>query len=94
MARYIALLKFTGQGAKEIKKSTSRAQAFTKSAGKSGVKVEGQYWTTGRYDGVLILNAREEKDVLNVLTSLASLGNVRTETLQAFDAAEFGSITG
>ena len=94
MARYIALLKFTEQGAKNIKKSTSRAHQFDKLAARSDVKVEGQYWTMGRYDGVLILNASSEQKILNLLAGLASLGNVRTETIQAFDDAEFDAIVG
>lgn len=59
MARYISLLRFTEQGAKNIKKSTNRAHDFDKLAAKAGVKVEGQYWTMGKCDGVLILTARQ-----------------------------------
>jgi uncharacterized protein with GYD domain len=94
MARYIALLRFTDQGAKNIKKSTARAHAFDKLAAKSGVKVEGQYWTMGRYDGVLVLRANDETSVLHMLTSLAALGNVHTETMQAFVDTEFDEIAG
>lgn len=89
MARYIALLKFTEQGARNIKKSTSRAHAFDKLAAKAGVTVDGQYWTLGRYDGVLIVSADNQQKVLHMLTELASGGNVRTETLQAFVDKEF-----
>lgn len=94
MARYVALLKFTEQGAKNIKKSTARAHNFDKLAAQSGVKVEGQYWTLGRYDGVLILNAPNEQAILHLLAELVSLGNVRTETMQAFIDSELDSIVG
>ncbi len=47
----------------------------------------------GFCDGVLILNGDERK-ILRSLTQLAALGNVRTETLQAFDTKEFKAITG
>ena len=94
MARYIALLTFTEQGAKNIKKSTDRAHAFDKLAEKAGVKVEGQYWTMGQYDGVLILRASDETKVLHLLTSLAALDNVRTQTMQAFVDKEFDEIVG
>ena len=94
MARYIALLKFTEQGAKNITKSTARAHAFDKLAARAGVKVEGQYWTMGRFDGVLILGASDETKVLHMLTSLAALGNVRTQTMQAFVDTEFDEIVG
>ena len=94
MARYITLLKFTEQGAKNIKKSTARAQAFDKLAAKSGVKVEGQYWTMGQFDGVLILSASDETKILHMLTSVAAFGNVRTQTMQAFVDSEFDAIVG
>ena len=92
MARYISLLRFTDQGVAKLNKSTSRAHAFDKLAAKSGVKIEGQYWTLGKYDGVLILSADSEKKVLHLLSALASLGNVRTSTMQAFIDAEFDAI--
>ena len=94
MARYISLLRFTEQGAKNIKKSTNRAHDFDKLAAKAGVKVEGQYWTMGKYDGVLILTADSEEKVLHMLTLLAALGNVRTNTMQAFVDKEFDAILG
>ncbi len=94
MARYITLLKFTELGAKNIKKSTSRAHAFDKAAEKAGVKIEGQYWTMGPYDGVLIISADDESKALHCLTELASGGAVRTETMQAFIDKEFDGILG
>jgi uncharacterized protein with GYD domain len=93
MPRYISLLEFTEQGVKAIKKSTTRAHDFNAIAGKAGVKVEGEYWTVGRFDGVLILNGPEQS-VLRALAELASLGNVRTQTLQAFTDQEFEAIVG
>jgi uncharacterized protein with GYD domain len=93
MARYLTLLKFTEQGARNIKKSTERALAFRDAAKKAGVTVETQLWTVGVYDGALVLSG-EEKNVLRIVAELASLGNVRTETLQAFDADQFKGITG
>ena len=86
--------KFTEQGARKIKKSTARAHAFDKLAARAGVKVEGQYWTMGRFDGVLILSASDETKVLHLLTALAALGNVRTQTMQAFVDTEFTRIAG
>jgi uncharacterized protein with GYD domain len=92
MPTYLTLIRFTEQGAKHIKQSTARARAFADSAAKLGVKVEAQYWTTGSYDGALVLSADSERKVQHTLTELAAAGNVRTETLQAFDATEFAAI--
>lgn len=94
MTRYISLIRFTEKGAKDIKKSTVRALAFDKAAETAGVKIEGQYWTMGACDGVLVLSADDASKALHCLTELAASGNVRTETMQAFNAQEFDAIVG
>jgi uncharacterized protein with GYD domain len=88
------LIRFTEQGAKALKKSTSRATAFNEAAARAGVKVEAQYWTVGAYDGLLVLSSDKTENVIRCLATLAESGNVRTETLQAFDAREFDAILG
>jgi uncharacterized protein with GYD domain len=91
MARYISLLRFTEQGARNVKDSASRALAFKRDAEKLGVTVENQLWTAGRHDGVLVLSG-DEKMVFRCLAQLAALGNVRTETLRAFDGEEMKAL--
>lgn len=92
MITYISLFTFTDQGARNIKHSPARAKAFCESVAAEGIKVIGQYWTTGDYDGVLIVQAESETKVLRCLASLAALGNVRTHSLRAFNAEEFAAI--
>ena len=93
MARYVSLIRFTDQGARALKKSAARASGFRKAAEKAGISVEAQLWTAGSCDGVLILNGDEAK-ILRCLAQLGALGNVRTETLPAFDPREFKAIVG
>lgn len=93
MARYVSLIRFTDQGAHDLKKSAARALTFDKAAEKAGVKVENQLWTLGSCDGILILSG-DEKKVLRCLAQLRALGNVRTETLQAFDVKELKGLLG
>ena len=92
MPRYISLIRFTDKGSSGIKQATSRARAFAKSANRAGVTIEGQYWTLGQYDGVLIMNADSEEKVLHYLTLLSAAGYARTETLRAFVDDEFDGI--
>jgi len=94
MPTYVCLLRFTDQGARAIKKSTARAGAFAKAAARKGVNVESQLWTTGAYDGVLVLSADDEIPILHWLAELTAAGNVRTESMRAFDASQFGKISG
>ena len=93
MARYVTLIRFTEQGARSIGKSADRALAFRKAAEKAGVTVENQLWTVGSCDGVVVMSG-DETGILGFVARLAGQGNVRTETLQAFDAREFKAITG
>lgn len=93
MARYVSLIRFTDQGARALKKSAARALGFRKAAEKAGITVEAQFWTAGSCDGVIILSG-DEKKILRCLAQLAALGNVRTETLRAFNAEEFKAIVG
>ena len=92
MARYVSLIRFTPQGVRSLKQSPARAAAFCKAAEKAGIKVEAQLWTAGSYDGILVLNAAEEKKALRAIAKLVAAGNVSTQTLQAFDAKEFAAI--
>lgn len=92
MPKFISLIRFTEQGAKAIKKSTSRAHAFDKAAEKTGVHIVGQYWTLGQVDGVLIIEADNERKALHCLAELAAGGNVRTETMPAFIDKEFDAL--
>jgi uncharacterized protein with GYD domain len=92
MFRYITLLHFTPQGLKNIKRSAARAATFRAAAAKAGINVEEQYWTAGSCDGVLIFSAQDEAKAMRCLAALAAAGNVRTETLRAFNAKEFGAV--
>ena len=94
MPRYISLLRFTDQGARAIKNSPHRALDFRQAAARAGVQVEAQYWTFGSHDGLLILNADTAEAALRCLTELAAAGNVRAETMRAFDADEFAQVAG
>ena len=54
--------------------------------------MKAQYWTAGAYDGALVLEAPDEQTAASLFTKLGSLGNVRTQSLRAFDRAEMESI--
>jgi uncharacterized protein with GYD domain len=92
MATYIVLAHFTDQGVRGVKDSPKRADAFKALAKKAGVIVKEFYWTLGRYDLVLILEAPDVETVTAIGLSVGKLGNVRTETLRAFDKAGMETI--
>jgi uncharacterized protein with GYD domain len=92
MATYIVLSHFTDQGIRGVKDSPKRAAAFKAAATKAGVDVKAFYWTLGSYDMVSILEAPNVETVTALGLSVGKLGNVRTETLTAFDKAGMDAI--
>lgn len=88
MPTYVSLLNFTDQGIRNVKDTTKRAKAFAALAKKTGIKVKAEYWTMGRYDLIIIMEAPGDEAMTRLQLTLGSLGNVRTETLRAFSAAE------
>jgi uncharacterized protein with GYD domain len=92
MPYYVCLVSFTQQGLKNLGATTKRAKAFEDTAEKLGVKILSTYWTVGRYDLVHILDAPDDDMAASMAFSLSGLGNVRTETLRAFDRKQMETI--
>jgi len=93
MVAYVVLGNFTDQGVRNAKDSPKRAEAF-KDLKTFGITVREIVWTQGRYDIVTIVDAPDESSFMSLALSLAKLGNVRTESLRAFSAAEMTKIAG
>ncbi|WP_027545190.1 GYD domain-containing protein [Bradyrhizobium sp. WSM2254] len=94
MVTYVVLANFTDQGVRNVKDSPKRADAFKEMAKTFGVSVKEIVWTQGRYDVVTVLEAPDEAAAMSLSLSLSALGNVRTETLRAFSAADMTKIVG
>ncbi|WP_407116382.1 GYD domain-containing protein [Bradyrhizobium sp. LMG 9283] len=94
MVTYVVLGNFTDQGVRSVKDSPKRADAFREMAKTFGVTVKEIVWTQGRYDVVTVLEAPDEAAAMSLSLSLSALGNVRTETLRAFSAADMTKIVG
>ena len=94
MATFITTTHFTDQGIKAIRDTCKRAEEFKATAKKMGAKVTGLYWTLGAFDSVVVFEAPDEATATAVMLQIAALGNVRTQTARAFDAAEMQKILG
>jgi len=92
MASYLTLVTFTAQGLQNLHESPNRAAAFKAAAKKAGVKVTQVFWTLGEYDGAIVFDAKNDAAATGLMLALSSLGNVRTKTMRAFNAAEFSEI--
>jgi uncharacterized protein with GYD domain len=92
LASYIMLWNWTDQGIRNAKDSPQRYESFKKDLEKAGGKLVAGYYTMGKYDGVIILEAPNDEVVMRITLSTASLGNIRTKTLKALPHAEGAKI--
>src|SRR5581483_12133959 len=58
---FIAVIKFTEQGLKNIRDTHKRADNFKAAARKRGAKVTDVYWALGAFDGVVIFDAPDDE---------------------------------
>lgn len=94
MATYVVLANFTEQGIKNVTDTPKRSEAVKAMAQKLGVTLKDIYWTLGSYDIVAIFDAPDDAAMTALGLSIGKLGNVRTQTLRAFSAADMNGILG
>jgi uncharacterized protein with GYD domain len=92
MPTYVTLLTWTDQGARAAKDTVERAGNFRGDLERRGCKLLSFYWTQGQYDMVAIVEAPDDQTAMAAMLAVGGLGNVRTETLHAFDEREMASI--
>jgi uncharacterized protein with GYD domain len=94
MATYIVLANYTEQGIRNVGDTLKRTDAVKAMAKKAGVTMKETYWTLGAHDVVAIFDAPDDETMTALGLSLGKLGNVRTQTLRAFSAADMKGILG
>ena len=78
---FISLNKFRGKATQENLERSNKVLASD-----PNVKVLSFYWTLGRYDSVLIIEAPDEKTVMKMLTKVGDFA--ATETMVAVPREE------
>ena len=92
MITFISLCTFTDQGIRTIKESTKRADMVMEAASKFGSKMTQLYWTQGQFDLISIIESPDEASAAAFGLAIASSGNVRMQTLRAFNRNEMNNI--
>ena len=69
-----------------------RKRILKHAAAKLGVKFTDLFWTLGNYDLVIVAEAPDDETMTALMLKLASLGNVKSQTLRAFRAKEMEAI--
>jgi uncharacterized protein with GYD domain len=85
MAEYVMLLKFTSKGIEHFKDAPNRFNAAKKTFESYGGKIKSFHVVLGRYDGVCIVEAPDDETIAKISLQIASLGNVKIETLRGFN---------
>ena len=92
MATFVALGNFTDQGIRNVKDTVKRADAVREAAQKAGIKMKDIMWTLGSVDMVVVFEAPDDASMTAFALAIGSAGNVRTQTLRAFDRAEMSAV--
>ena len=92
MTTYVSLINWTEQGIRNFRDSTQRAEDFIKLVEGSGGTVRELLWTVGEYDIVCVADFPDEETGVATLLQLGAAGNVRTNSLRAFNADEMRGI--
>ena len=92
MTKYVCLVTFTDTGIRNLRKTTARAQAFQDRMQAQGVTILQTLWTVGSVDLVHIFEAEDDQAAATFAFTLSALGNVRTNTMRAYDAEQMEDV--
>ncbi|MBI2154112.1 MAG: GYD domain-containing protein [Candidatus Rokubacteria bacterium] len=92
MPSYVILVNWTDQGIRNVKDSPKRADAFEAAVKAAGGTLKEFYLVLGEYDLVVVTEAPNDETAAKLALATASLGNVRTVTMRAFNREEFRKI--
>jgi len=92
MPTYITLMKFTEQGAKDMKGAPRRIDSAIKSWELMGGKVLAAYFVMGEYDYVAITESPNDEVAVSSNLAVCTHEHVKTTTLRAFSMGEFAKL--
>jgi uncharacterized protein with GYD domain len=92
MRTYISLLTFTQQGAENVMQQGARIDDMKKAYRAAGGELIAYYPTMGHYDGVAIYRMPDDAAAAQLILGTMAKGNVRSETMRAFEEEEYRKI--
>ncbi len=92
MPIYVTLVKWTEQGAKDVRNTIKRFLEFRGDGERHGGKVHSAFWTQGQYDLVTIVEYPDDQTAMAGMLGVCDHGALRTETLRAFSESEIEAI--
>ena len=94
MPTYVTLYKWTEQGIHGVRDTVDRADQVAAAGEALGGRIIGVWWTQGAYDLVVVSDWPDEEAAMAQALRVAMAGNVRSETLRAFDKEDMRRILG
>ena len=94
MPVYVSLLRFTQQGVEAVKEQGSRMDRIKEAYRAAGGELIAYYATMGRYDGIAVYRMRDDAAAATFCLATMARGNVRSETMRAFEESEYREILG
>jgi len=88
MPTYIGLLKWTDQGARNVKEALARNEQGRAAIERAGGRVIGAWWTMGAYDTVVVAEYPDDETASAVALAVGMAGNIHSETLRAYGVEE------
>ncbi len=92
MPTYITLGTYTQQGIENMKESPDRLDDVRAALSAAGGELKAFYLVMGQYDFVAVASAPNDQTAATLALSIGAHGNVRTETLRAFDEEEYREV--
>jgi len=89
MSKYVLLSRFTQQGMQTIKDGPERLATARKMLEGLGARIQDFYLVMGQYDAVVVVEAPDDETIAKASIAIGAVGNVRLETLRAFDENEY-----
>jgi uncharacterized protein with GYD domain len=88
---FVVLGNWTDQGIRNVKAAPERIKTTHSMVEKANGKMQ-LYYTLGTYDFVMIVEVPNDEAIIEILSSLGSMGNVRTATMKAWTESEVATI--
>jgi uncharacterized protein with GYD domain len=92
MTTYVALVRWTEQGIRQVKDSPNRLDKAKNMLKEMGGRFTTVLMTMGDYDLVMLYEAPDDAVAARFTLMLGTLGNVRTTTLKAFPEQAYREI--
>ena len=88
MPTYISLVNLTDQGVRTMKDLPQRLQNAERTFTAMGAQLREVYLVMGTYDYIVVAEAPDDATMARISLAIAGQGNVRTQTMRAFDRSE------